>query len=393
MSEVLEPTSGRRKRRFLTRAHCLAGVGVVCLFAGRARAEESAFCSKVRARARSEAALLQSPSVGVQAVRVPKQGDAEAASTPGPQVRVYASYSLVDAYKGHLTEQAAEADCIRQEAQTKLADALVTGLDAGKLPAIERQLEYLARALLEGRQLVSQARERFDRKLTTLAQYNEIRALQLALERLRVETASEAERLRITEPANSGVLEPLARRYSSATQDFESSTSRVRRMAPWDLSVRGGVVPVPERDYFGVVELRYNLGDVVQAHAESDYLAARSRELQDSKQEMVLAASQVDAQLRASVRLLTEELALLENENEIMQQQIEALRASETAEREHLLAVARLRQMSLEAEAAYCRELLRQRSPWQHTTTQSAKPSTTPAATTNAKPTEVPGGN
>lgn len=333
-------------------------------------------CARIRARARSESSLLYSPSLHVQALRVPVQGDLSNASLMDghsqEQIRVYASYSFLDAYRAHLTMRVAHAECGARDEQLQLREALEVAAVLGEVDALRRRLASLDSSRSARRQIQASAKRRLERGVSTMLEHHEVVSLVLHLERARIRTRAEIARL---EAALSGSeadeappsLDRRVRRYVQSTMDFERAASTLRRSSAWDFSVSAGVVPAPVRDYFGMVHVSYNLGDLAQASAEADYLDARRRELEGARYELAHLAKRTEKELARSTQALGEELSLVESELQMLDEQLRALEASEVEAREHFLAVARLRAMDLNASAAYLEELLRQRSRWANT--------------------------
>src|SRR5690242_10656934 len=85
-----------------------------------ARADESAYCRKVRARATADEALLVAPRVTAEGIKAPSPLQAggkldPASPTSGYQVRVGASFSPLNFYKGLRVKEVGEADCEQHE--------------------------------------------------------------------------------------------------------------------------------------------------------------------------------------------------------------------------------------------------------------------------------------
>src|SRR3954468_3905664 len=85
-----------------------------------AHAEESAYCRKVRARATADAALLVAPRVTAEGIKAPSPLQAggkldPASATSGYQVRVGASFSPLNFYKGLRVKDIGESDCEQHE--------------------------------------------------------------------------------------------------------------------------------------------------------------------------------------------------------------------------------------------------------------------------------------
>ena len=102
---------------------------------------------------------------------------------------------------------------------------------------------------------------------------------------------------------------PLAHQaddYRQATMELERVGSRIRQVAPWGLSIAGGVAATTQAnvDWFGTVEFRYNLVGLAQSSAERQLLSARARELDSATYELTHQARAVDAALEKSTSVL-----------------------------------------------------------------------------------------
>jgi hypothetical protein len=299
---------------------------------------DAAYCERVRADAASDAALLFGPRVSVQALRIPTRSNVDSAELFGGsseyQLRGALSWSLANAYAGLLTLQAAEADCERHAAQASLADLVRKGSSRGAGPALEKALAFL----VEQRPVVSgieqQAEVRHARHLTTVVELDQVQSLVLQLERKRLDLARQLAALdEDFGDAKAAPAAELVESYASASERFEESASDLRSVRQWDLSLRGGVIPGSEADWFGTVELSYNLGGFFQFGAENRYLSAREADLRSARHELPEPA-----------------------------RRLEVFEASESPQTMQAIAIANLRRLMLQADVIYARELLAQRN-------------------------------
>jgi hypothetical protein len=118
-------------------------------------------------------------------------------------------------------------------------------------------------------------------------------------------------------------------------------------------------------DWFGAVELSYNLGGFVQAAAEPRLLSARERELQSANYELSHAAAVVDAALTQSVEILKRQISVVEKEMEGLRAEQALLERSDAAGKLLLVAVVKLRLVVVQAQLVYSRALAEQRQPWE----------------------------
>lgn len=346
-----------------------AGLAVLTSSPALAGGTDQAFCERARASAASDASLLLAPRVSLQAIRVPSERSIDPAELFGEnsdyQLRAFVSYSLANAWAGKLTLDLAEAECQRQAAQAALSEAVRTGTDHGAIAALRAALGYLDenRALVE--RIRKQAEVRHARQLTNVMQLDDVRGLSLQLERKHLEMTQELQRLERNQASDGNApLGTLVSSYERASADYEDSAASLRRVRRWDVSIRAGVIPAPEVDYYGAIELSYNLGDLFQAAAESRYLAARKAELREARYELPNQAVRLEEQLAASDELLRKELELREGELRWLEQQMGLLEQSETPEKPHLMSIAELRRLLLQTNIIYTRELLGQHGAW-----------------------------
>ncbi len=341
-------------------------VAIAWGFPGAAVANgDPAYCERVRADAASDAALLFGPRVSVQALRVPTRSNVDSAELFGGsseyQLRGALSWSLANAYAGLLTLRVAEADCERHAAQASLADLVREGSARGAAPALQKALAFLDQQREGVEAIEAQAEVRHARHLSTVVELDQVQSLALQVQRTGLEVARQIALL--DENSAAAVAAPqLVERYASASERFEESASDLRSVRQWDLSLRGGVIPGAEADWFGTVELSYNLGGLFQIGAENRYLAAREAELRNARYELPEQARRVEEQLAKSDALLREELTLRERELELLERRIGAFETSDSPQTMQALAVANLRRTLLRADVIYARELLAQRN-------------------------------
>jgi hypothetical protein len=334
----------------------------------RSTDETSASCEKYRALARSEASLLFAPKVGVQFLRLPKAGTVSADGTSElgdrNQVRAYLAYSLLDLYRGKATLDIGDLDCKRAAAEVQLREAIELGQSQGKAPAIRKSLAFLNQHVERIHELIQAVEERFGRGRMTLSQLDDVhrdveqffqRRLALLEELSLIDAKS-------TGSSDSSSILILASEYRSRDLEREKAASRLRRTRPWDVMLRGGVIPTSDRDYFGAVEVTYNFGQLFQSNAEQDYLNARQRELEKSKHDPAQDAARVQEYQKRSIPILEDELSLREQMLVRLKHHESVLRSSENVDTPNLLAEVEVRRILAEADAIYLRELISQRS-------------------------------
>jgi hypothetical protein len=328
------------------------------------------YCERVREAGKSTAAVLLGPRIGVQAIKFPAGGDLALGQTSASetQLRGYTQYSFTDAVHGVLALKLGDAECRRQRLAQPLEDAIRVATDQGRRNALSRESDFLKEndEVVAGVERDAEARQRAE--VGTLQELIEIQTLASAFRTQEAETEDELSRLEASALHEAALpLAQQATEYEQASMDVERLGSRIRQITPWTFSVSGGlaansVVPV---DWFGTVELSYNLGGFVQSAAEPRLLSARERELQSATYELVYAARVVDAALSQSVAHLKRQISVVEKEVVGLRAEETLLEGSDAPGRLTLMAVVKLRLLVLQAQLVYSRALAEQRRPWE----------------------------
>src|SRR5262245_33299074 len=109
-----------------TKGVVLLAVGAGSALPAIARAEDSAYCRKVRAQAAADRSLLQWPRVFLEGIRFPTSSRLDLGPTVGNnyQGRVGLVFSPLDVYRGELVRRVGDADCADHEAAAHIDDAL-----------------------------------------------------------------------------------------------------------------------------------------------------------------------------------------------------------------------------------------------------------------------------
>jgi hypothetical protein len=328
------------------------------------------YCERVREAGQSAAAVLLGPRVGVQVIKFPAEGDLTlAAQTTGSetQFRSYAQYSLTDAYRGTLMLKLGDAECRRQRLAQPLEDAIRLGTDQGRRDALSLKLRFLRENDEAVAAAESDAEARHRAEVGTVVELIEIQTLASAFRAQEAETEDEIARL--TASALAEPTAPLSRQaseYERASMDTEELGARIRQVAPWGLSLSGGVAvtaAVPA-DWFGTVDLSYNFGDLVQGPAEHRLLAARQRELESASYELPAAARAVDTALNQSVAQLKRQTSVVEKEVEDLRAEESLVETSDAPGRLTLISVVKLRRIVAQAQLVYLQALADKRQRW-----------------------------
>jgi hypothetical protein len=347
------------------RAAVRGGAGIVVLVAqlwtALASAEGSPYCEKVHERAADDAAILMGPRVSLQGLRFPENGQLAGGTvvSQGFQTRAGLTFSATDLYKGFGVLRVGEADCREHEARAELAEALAEGDDDARRAALQAQIAFLEAHADEVQGWVDRAAARFANRLITLVELEDVRTRAAALERKLMQARGQAREL-VAKGAPAGgspapSVDRLASAYADAAADLERATSRARSSEPWQLEMTGGVVTYPRVDWYGVVQLGFNLGGLARGgHAE--------RHERARKDEIARASYETDANVRRSHELLAVkleearlELALLQRELTDLQSTRKGLEGSEAPNVVHQRERLALEQVGLEAEQAFRR--------------------------------------
>ena len=341
---------------------CLFVLCIPCIAQGE-DASEHPSCRAAKARAHSEAYLLYSPSLSTQLLHVPRRGDydgSNAFSESGYQVRASVSFSPLDVYRGTTTVDAAEASCKRFVARERLQETLRQGAFFGKTGALRAQITYLEQQLPRVDAIVREGERRLAEQIATVWQVDQLRQkhLQLRLQHSRLRHEYRQLEERGLDGGGSTDLSADLASYETSTMVMEQRRSTIRRLNPWRLGLRLGVVPDEETDWFGMVELSYNLGGLFQIRAERRFMEARHEELRTAPGELNHEVRSFQRSQRVRADELREELALLDRQLQILSRQAQQLEQIETNEAHHYRALRELELIAVQARRVLVHGLL-----------------------------------
>lgn len=331
----------------------------------------SDYCSRAREASKSTASLLLGPRVVLQGIKYPQGGDLQLglySALPQTQARAFVEYSLTRAYQGLISLQLGDADCHRQQFAQPLEEAVHVATDQGKRAALAVEIAFLDDTEPTIERLESEAEARQRAGVSTLVELADVHALASALRALRNDAREELTRLdAMAVPEPTGPLAHLTDDYRRATMDLEQLGSRIRQVAPWGVSVAGGVAATTQKnvDWFGTVEVSYNLGGLVQASAEREFLSARARELESATYELSHQARALDAALAKSTDVLKKQIAVVEASARALRGEAAALEPLSAPNQMHLSSVIKLRLLAADAQLVYLHGLEEQRKPWE----------------------------
>lgn len=351
----------------LSRAFALsraAAVSFLCVLSGSARAEESAYCRKVKARAAADAVLLMAPKLTAEALHFPANGSPPLArsSSAGVELRAGLSYSPIDAIRGSLLTRVGEADCRFHAAATALDDVLSQAVDRSELAAHRAEAEQLAARHGDWQTTLKDAERALAAGRLTLTELNDLRSATRELERRWLDAELSVARLEARLDGLPRARAALGRGYVERGNELEQSVSELRVFDPWTLDIAGGIATLGDErpEWFGFAELRYSLGGLFRSSRESSYLQARDAELREAPYER---ARKLAALRRlASVELANarRKLASTEAELSLLQQALAAFAGVDAAAAAQGRTKVLIERVSAEADAAFLRAKLRE---------------------------------
>lgn len=352
-------SSQRPVGRAISSLLALAVAGFVAMSATEARADEqsSDYCRKVTATAEADASLLFAPTLSAEVIRFPASGVADKNGLQqgnGVQPRASMTIGLVDMYRGIGVLDVARNDCRRQDVAVVLQEVLAQRADVGRLPALERKLELLRSRKPEVDALVRAAEERFDARASTLLEVHELRRKAAEIARATSDTERDIEILRrrgFAPPAQP--IAELLKAYEERAISYEASVSHVRKLQPWQLNVTGGITTQPTTDYFGVIQLSYNVGGLFRNPAENRALEARTQEVRRARYEVRQQVEALVEELRIEARRSQAQVAAFDVELARIARERASLDGLDAPNKAQVLAALALEAIELEAERTY----------------------------------------
>jgi hypothetical protein len=356
-------TSAARGRGGLALAAALAAA----LMTAPAAAQETDYCRKVRARAAEEAALLSWPRLVGEIHRYPR------GASMGPtvddtqaQVRLGASLSLTDLWRGARLGAVASADCELNQTSQLLQGRISEAGDDATRRALAAQVHYMGSQRPEWTALLDQARTRLASGLITVFELQDLRRSIGQLERKLEYAIGEQARLQAlaaATPQTGPGLSSMARmadQYTSLAFQLERTAAQNRGPDPFRVALTGGVIPSfspSPSDWYGVVEVSWSLGAPWAGRAAREALAARSDELRNARYEFQVRVAEVQKGMLAQAERTGRELKVLEREMESVTATLEAFQGREARGVDQARAVLGLELISLEADRVYLAEL------------------------------------
>ncbi len=324
-------------------------------------AQASPYCMKVKARARSEAALMVAPRLHLQALRNPSLVDLGPLIVNNFQLRVGASFSLLDAVRGARTIAMSDADCAVQKIQESGRRLVTSPLDALLVDAYRAQVRSFRASSSERDNLLKRSHERLRQKLITVLEFHEIERIADELRQKQEVALGALSRLEAEgiELPREG-LDALVRSYVDSTAVYEKKARSLRALDPWTFRLAGGAIPtIQDRvDWYGWLEISYSLGGLVRAKYENRYEEARRAEVDSARYELPAKVRLLAQQVTARLAEAEAELALANKSLKFIDDTLRSLGTSDLPNVGHPRDSLVLQRMMAAAEQAYLQTLV-----------------------------------
>lgn len=344
------------------------------MVAANASADESdAYCDKVVARAHADAALLFSPALTVQGVKLPSSSPtdptSQTATNPnGYQFQTLMVWSPLKAYQGVGTLDVGETDCFQHKNVVHAMYVLNQLSDVGRLQALTKEIEYL-----EGKQtivsnILSNTEERLAANVATVSDTLIVRQRALGLERKRVEARGQLNVLISKDaPKTTKDIVALSDAIETSSMGFERATNHVRSLDPWLFDITGGIIPPTSgigTQWFGVIAVGYNFGGFSRLHQDNRYLDARLHELKTARYELRDQLSKFRANTLATMNSANVEIAVIEIELARLAVIRDRLLPTDATNTQTVINAIDLQVIDIEADKVFLQELVVQLTTW-----------------------------
>jgi hypothetical protein len=320
--KVLVLEIGRRRPEPRGVERCALVIAVAALLPESAAATsmevsvaESGRCQRLRSIAMSEAAVLGHARLELQGFRQPSIG---LPVLPGDvpaqleQIRTGVSWSPIDRWRGVRLVEAADWECVADDARARLMEVVDQGDRYGRAAGLRAALASIDPAIEKAVELLSRATERQRRGIDTLFELDALRSRLVALRLKREQWSGELAGLEAVGTSEAAVpLSPLLRTYEEASLAAERARSQERSLESWRADLRAGAVPWPRPDWFGTVSIAWSTGGPSQAAHERRAMEGRSRELAGSTEEVRHRVKTFEEAIRRTRSSLEAELSAL----------------------------------------------------------------------------------
>jgi len=147
----------------------------------------------------------------------------------------------------------------------------------------------------------------------------------------------------------------LAAAYANAAADLGQAFEHLRAGDPWQLDFTAGVIPYPRADWYGIVQLGFNVGGFGRSARAERYTAARLREVEQAPYESMATLHRTEGALTAMLDQATAELGLVERDRSELASTRHAVEGADAPHGVHERERLALEQLALDADAIYYR--------------------------------------
>jgi DNA repair exonuclease SbcCD ATPase subunit len=330
---------------------------------GQPRADESAYCRKVKAQADEQAALLSWPNVTLSGARYPSAGGG-LGPTFGDnlQARIGVSYSVTGLFQASHLGDAAEIDCDLQDAWQALHDRIHEADGDASLPALQAQVAFLDGRRQTWRDLLKRANDQLAAGVATALETEELRRSVATLERRLESIRGDKERLEARPPAPPPpAISALSEKVVRRTAELAAEQARAKAFDAFQLKLTAGVIPdfVGQGVYwFGQVELSYNLGRIAQARAATRWVDAQAEEMKQARYELPTQAAGSQRDLRARLGQARRELRVVQDDMESIRSLRTALERSSASRADQVHSALIVEELWVESDRIYLETLI-----------------------------------
>lgn len=307
------------------------------------------------------------PRLHAQLLRNPSLADLGPLIVGNLQLRFGAAFSPLDAARGARTIALSEADCDVQKAQESGRRLVTAPMEALLVEAYRAQVRALRASSGERDALLERAAERLRQKLITVLEFREVERSADELRQkheVALGTLSRLEAEGVELPRDG--LEALARAYADRALVYEQKARSLRALDPWTLRLAGGAIPANENtvDWYGWVEIGYNLGGLFRRRHENRYEEARRSEIDSARYELPAKVRLLAQQVNARLAQAEAELALVKKNLKFIDDTLRSLGRSDLPNVSHARDSLTLQRMLTVAEQAYLQALVDALSPF-----------------------------
>jgi hypothetical protein len=343
---------------------------ILCLLAvtanSQAQHERSPYCLKTDARAHADAILMYTPRLHAQLLRNPSLSDFGPLLVDRFQLRLGASFSVIEAVRGARMLSVSRADCQVHSDGERARRLVAAPMEALVVTAYEAQLAAYRDSEAEREQLMQRAQQRLDQKLITVLEFHEVERLAVEVRQRQETTHGTLQRLHAEAiELPNGSLEALALSYMESSRVLQRKDRALRALDPWTMRLMGGAIPAKDDrlDWYGWIELSYSLGGLFRSKWENKFENARNQEIEKAKYELPQRVQLLAQQVNARFAQAESELKIVVRNLSFVESTLHSLGTADIPNVNHARDSLALQRMLLVAEQAYLRALVQTLSP------------------------------